>query len=245
VKTALVTGAEGGIGSALTTAFMQDEYRVIGLDRHEVATCDCDEYVQCDLERCANDEGYLTDKTAEIDSLLGDSGLHALVNNAAVQVLKPTESAASADWQKVLNVNVVAPFLLIRNFLSRMESVGGSVVNIASIHAHLTKPGFAIYATSKSALAGLTRALAVDVGPRVRVNAIAPAATATPMLLEGFEQAPELLDELGAAHPLGRIAQPSEVANVAVFLASAEASFINGAVVAVDGGIGGRLHDPI
>jgi NAD(P)-dependent dehydrogenase (short-subunit alcohol dehydrogenase family) len=244
VRTALVTGAAGGIGSALTRAFMEDEYRVIGLDRRADLVGECDEYVQCDLRRCVEDRRYLVDRVAEVETLLGDDGLHVLVNNAAVQLLKPTEAIESDDWQQVLGVNVVAPFLLVQSFLKRLESAGGSVVNIASIHAHLTKPDFVLYATSKAALVGLTRTLSVDLGPRVRVNAIAPAATATPMLLEGFSHAPDLLEELGAMHPLGRIAQPHEIASVAVFLASAAASFVSGAIVAVDGGIGGRLHDP-
>jgi NAD(P)-dependent dehydrogenase (short-subunit alcohol dehydrogenase family) len=244
VRTALVTGVNGGIGSALTEAFIEEGYRVIGLDLQASPEVVCDEYVQCDLERCASEEQYLTSKSTQVDALLGGDGLHVLVNNAALQLLKPTESIGTDDWQKVLGINVVAPFLLVRSFLTQLESVGGSVVNISSIHGQLTKPGFVPYAVSKSALDGLTRALAVDLGPRVRVNAVAPAATATPMLLDGFSGHPELLDELAEVHPLGRIAQPHEIANVVVFLASAAAGFISGAVVAVDAGIGGRLHDP-
>ena len=244
MRTALVTGANGGIGSALVNAFTEQGYRVLGLDQQAEDSSDCSAYASCDLERCARDERYLEERISEVETLLGDSGLDVLVNNAALQLLGPTDSVASGDWQSVLNTNVVAPFLLIRDLLGRLEVAEGSVVNITSIHAHLTKPGFALYATSKSALEGLTRALAVDLGPRVRVNAIAPAATATPMLLAGFSQNPALLEELGGAHPLGRIARPEEIANVAVFLASAEASFMSGSVVTVDGGIGGRLHDP-
>jgi NAD(P)-dependent dehydrogenase (short-subunit alcohol dehydrogenase family) len=118
------------------------------------------------------------------------------------------------------------------------------VVNIASVHAQLTKPGFAAYATSKSALVGLTRSLAVDLEGVVRVNCISPGATGTPMLVAGFEGREEALSQLGQCHPLGRIAAPEEVARVAVFLASDDASFIDGAVLDVDGGIGARLHDP-
>jgi NAD(P)-dependent dehydrogenase (short-subunit alcohol dehydrogenase family) len=130
-------------------------------------------------------------------------------------------------------------------FLADIERAKGSVVNIASIHAVATKPGFVCYATSKAALVGLTRSMAVDLGPRVRVNAINPAATATPMLLAGFEGKSKELDELAKKHPLERIAQPWEVAKTALFLASPDAAFITGTCLNIDGGIGGRLHDPV
>jgi NAD(P)-dependent dehydrogenase (short-subunit alcohol dehydrogenase family) len=87
--------------------------------------------------------------------------------------------------------------------------------------------------------------MAVDLGPRVRINAISPAATATPMLLAGFEGKSAELDELAKKHPLERIAQPWEVAKTALFLASPDAAFISGATLNIDGGIGGRLHDPV
>lgn len=101
------------------------------------------------------------------------------------------------------------------------------------------------YATSKAALAGLTRALAVDLGGRVRVNAIAPAAISTPMLEAGFEGRPESRAELDRFHPAGRIGRPDEVARAAVWLASEESGFLTGATLAVDGALGVRLHDPV
>jgi NAD(P)-dependent dehydrogenase (short-subunit alcohol dehydrogenase family) len=138
----------------------------------------------------------------------------------------------------------VAPLHLAQALLSDLEAAVGSVVNIASIHAVATKPGFVCYATSKAALVGLTRAMAVDLGPRIRVNALLPAAVDTPMLRESFSGSETALGELGRMHPAGRIARPEEVARAAVFLASDQASFMTGAAVHVDGGIAGRLHDP-
>jgi NAD(P)-dependent dehydrogenase (short-subunit alcohol dehydrogenase family) len=117
-------------------------------------------------------------------------------------------------------------------------------VNIASIHATVTKPEFALYATSKGALIALTRSLAIELAPDVRVNAVIPAATDTPMLRDGFGDNVDGLPVLGDYHPLGRIAQPEEVAQVALFLAAPQASFVTGAMVNVDGGIGVCLHDP-
>ena len=144
-----------------------------------------------------------------------------------------------------LDTNLVAPFLLIQKLLPMLEASQGSVVNIASVHATVTKPEFVCYATSKAALVGMTRAMAVDLGPRLRLNAINPAATATPMLLAGFEGRPEALKELSKMHPLERIAEPQEIAQTALFLCSDKARFITGACWALDGGIGARLHDPV
>jgi NAD(P)-dependent dehydrogenase (short-subunit alcohol dehydrogenase family) len=141
-------------------------------------------------------------------------------------------------------VNLIAPFVLIRELLSCLSNANGSVVNINSIHGTLTKPGFVCYATSKAALGGLTKSTAVELGGQVRVNAINPAATATPMLVAGFEDKESALRELGRMHPIGRIAKPEEIAQAAVFLASEQASFITGACLNVDGGMAARLHDP-
>jgi NAD(P)-dependent dehydrogenase (short-subunit alcohol dehydrogenase family) len=118
------------------------------------------------------------------------------------------------------------------------------VVNIGSIHSALTKPRFTCYATSKAALGGLTRSLAVELGGTVRVNELNPAATDTPMLRAGFEGKPGAFERLAAVHPAGRIAAPDEVARAALFLTSDAASFINGESLRVDGGVGVRLHDP-
>jgi NAD(P)-dependent dehydrogenase (short-subunit alcohol dehydrogenase family) len=171
--------------------------------------------------------------------------LAVLVNNAASQILNRTDDIRISDWDETLQTNLIAPFLFAQLLLPEIERAKGSVINIASIHSVATKPGFVCYATSKAALVGMTRALAVDLGPRVRVNAINPAATATPMLLAGFEGRSEEFDELAKKHPLERIAQPWEVSKTAIFLASPDAAFITGACLHIDGGIGGRLHDPV
>ena len=175
---------------------------------------------------------------------IGASELKVLVNNAAVQILGDSAELTVASWQRTLEVNVLAPFLLTQALLQHLEHAKGSVINIASVHARLTKPGFVAYATSKAALVGLTRSMAVDLGKRVRVNAICPAAIATPMLLEGFDGNEAALEQLSSMHPVGRIGTPADVASAAIFLASDQAAFMSGAILGVDGGIGGRLHDP-
>ena len=241
--TALVTGALGGIGQALCRAFRAAGYRVIGTDARD-GKPDADAFIQFDIREFARREDLRSQTLGRLRGEAG-GGLAVLVNNAAVQRLNPTERISVDELHETLDTNVVGPFLLVQGLLPELERVRGSVINIGSVHATATKPGFVSYATSKAALVGLTRSLAVDLGPRVRVNAINPGATATPMLMAGFEGKEEEFRRLEAMHPVGRIAQPDEIAAVAVFLASVGASFMTGAVLAVDGGIGGRLHDPV
>ncbi|HEY8899174.1 MAG TPA: SDR family oxidoreductase [Chthoniobacterales bacterium] len=243
-RTALITGALGGIGISLCEEFRRAGYFVIATDRKD-GDCACDEFLNIDVRDLYRSEETRKSVRADVQRLVGDTGLHVLVNNAASQVLNRTDDIQISDWDETLQTNLIAPFLFSQMLLPEIEHAKGSVINIASIHSVATKPGFVCYATSKAALVGMTRAMAVDLGPRVRVNAINPAATATPMLLAGFEGKSAEFDELAKKHPLERIAQPWEVAKTALFLASSDAAFITGACLHIDGGIGGRLHDPV
>jgi NAD(P)-dependent dehydrogenase (short-subunit alcohol dehydrogenase family) len=244
MKTALITGALGGIGQALCTEFQRAGYFVIGTDKR-VGQCACDAFINIDIRELYAREDRRKGLVNEVRGIIGHNGLKVLVNNAATQILNRTDDIQVSDWDDTLQTNLIAPFLMLQAFLPDLEAAKGSVVNIASIHSVVTKPRFVCYATSKAALVGMTRALAVDLGARIRVNAINPAATATPMLLAGFEGKSKEFDELAKKHPLERIAQPWEVAKTAIFLASEDAAFITGACLHIDGGIGGRLHDPV
>lgn len=242
-KTALITGASGGIGRALCAVFQAANYRVIGLDK--VKSEDRD-HLEGDLRQMCLSQSYRSEVIEQIREFLKQShGLDVLINNAAVQIVKPMDEITLEDWYQTLDINLIAPFLLAQELLPELQAASGSVINIASIHATLTKPGFICYATSKAALVGLTKSMAVELGAKVRVNAICPAAVATPMLLAGFEEKEGLFKELSDMHPVGRIAEPEEVAKAALFLASQDAQFINGASLQLDGGISSRLHDPV
>ena len=244
MKTILITGASGGIGKAMSSLFFNEGFNVIATDQRHDEKLECSNFVYCDLKRIVRDDDYRGKITDEFKSYF-DGGLFTLINNAAEQILGSVEELTIQNWLDTLDVNLSAPFVLSQAFVKDLESSNGSIINISSIHQVLTKPGFTAYATSKAALSGLVRAMAVDLGGRVRVNAIAPAATSTPMLLAGFKGKEQLFEQLSNMHPLGRISTPEEVAQVALFLSSDRASSITGAVINVDCGISGRLHDPV
>jgi len=147
------------------------------------------------------------------------------------------------DWTETFNVNLTGPLMMSKLFLSRLEAGHGSIINIGSIHQQLTKPKFISYATSKSALIGLTKAMAVDLEGKVRVNAISPAAIETDMLRAGFDNNESALDELRKIHPVQRIGYPADVAKLALFLASENTGFLHGANLTLDGGISSVLKD--
>lgn len=243
---ALVTGAVGGIGRALVRRFVMQGYRVLALDCSDKPDdLVCWQYRQIDLDQLVVDSAYAAKCFSDITELIGNDGLAVLVNNAAVQVLGSVASLTVEDWHKSLDVNLLAPFVLTQALLPQLESTGGGIINISSIHARLTKPNFIAYATSKAGLSAMTRAMAVDLGGRVRVNAIEPAAISTEMLKAGFDGYPEGLSQLEACHPQGRIGTPEEVAALALSIASGDFRFMHGACLSLDGGISARLHDPI
>lgn len=242
----IVSGCNGGIGGALCQEFNAAGYFVIGTDLHDKSKVNCDHYIQCDLLTLSSDESVQTDFLNSLQKILSEQGhyLKALINNAAYQVVNPLCDLTAFEFNVSQQINVTAPFVLASMFLPILKNHCGSIVNVGSIHAHLTKPGFCAYSTSKAALSGLTRALALELNGLVTVNTILPAATKTDMLLAGFQDQPDKYADLEAFHPVGRIAEPEEIAQLALFLCSDKARFITGAEIPIDGGIGRRLHDP-
>jgi NAD(P)-dependent dehydrogenase (short-subunit alcohol dehydrogenase family) len=240
---ALVTGALGGIGQAICDVFSTKGFQVIGVDCRDAKEIRC-EFVNFDIAKLHLDIKGSQSFCNRIEELAGGR-IDALVNNAAAQIIKPVEKITKEDWDITLNTNLLAPFWLVQKFLPMLRAVKGSVVNIASIHALQTKSQFTVYATSKAALVALTRSLAIELAPDIRVNAVLPAATDTQMLRQSFTENREMFDKLNEFHPLGRISTPEEIAQTAFFLSGPEAGFITGAALNVDGGIGCCLHDPI
>src|SRR5690606_2790115 len=245
MKALVITGAAGGIGRALVEEFSAAGYRVLALDRLAPSEVDSEwHYLECDLHRLVLDPRYATDVLEQLRALLQGANLKALINNAAVQVVRPIEQLSREDWAETLAVNMLAPFILVKRLLPELEASRGYVLNISSIHAKQTKPYFVAYATSKAALSGLTRAMAVELGGRIRVNAIEPAAIDTGMLKAGFAGKEGLLPLLEKCHPTGSIGTPAELAGLALSIVEGAAQFMNGACISLDGGISAALTEP-
>ena len=244
MKAVFVTGSNGGVGTAICKHLKQNNYFVIGSDIN-VDVNNLDGFLKVDLSDISKDNEFYKQFSINLKDIIGGNQLVALVNNAAVQIISSIESLNIEDFKHTLDVNLVAPMALSKILYPYLKTNKGSIVNIGSIHAKLTKPGFISYATSKAALVGLTQALSVDCGKYIRVNAIQPAATGTEMLLDGFKSSPDALIELSSYHPTNTIASPHEIAEALFFLISDQCPFINGSILDVNGGIGSRLHDPL
>jgi NAD(P)-dependent dehydrogenase (short-subunit alcohol dehydrogenase family) len=233
-KTVLVTGGTSGIGEATARAFAAAGADVVitGRDdqrgRRIVDSLVKDgaraRFVRADLERL-EDVQRLAQEVEQID---------VLVNNAGVFPFGATHEVDGELFDATFALNVRAPFVLTGALAPRMAANGGgAIVNITTMVASFGAPGMALYGSTKAALELLTKAWAAEYGAKgVRVNAVAPGPTRTP----GTEPMGDGLDQLAATLPLGRAATAEEIANAALFLGSEEASYVNGAVLAVDGG---------
>ena len=204
----------------------------------------CNAWIPADLSILYQNSDHLKEFVEQVCSAEGGSDLTAIIHNAALQRTGTFEELSTADWDDTIAVNLMAPVAINKAFIENIKKQKGSIIHIGSIHRQLTKPGFTAYATSKAAIAGLTQAMAVELGGSVRVNAIEPAAIATPMLKAGFADNPIVEAELSACHPTGNIGRPEDVARAVLFLLEPANRFLNGCVLALSGGIHNRLHDP-
>ena len=236
-KVVVVTGSAGGIGQAITAKLEQRGHSVIGLDR---SGCRADSHDrQVDMAD--------TDALVSVAQDLADGyEIGALVHNAAVQPMGAVGETSVAEWIEALRVNVLAADVLAGAFHASMAAQSGAVVVVSSVHARATTGGMTAYATTKAALEGWVRSAALDLGPDVRVNAIAPGAVDTAKLREGFDRwGPDVADArrqvLRERTALGRIAEPSEIAEVVGFLLGGQAAFMTGSVLTIDGGASARL----
>lgn len=235
-RAVVITGAAGGIGAALCRRMRTEGYLVIGIDREPSPGADVD--LRMDLR----DSEQLTGVGRQLGR---DYALKAVVHNAAVQTLAGTGETSLADWTDALRVNVLAADALVAGTSTSLAANDGSVVVVSSVHARATTGGLTAYATTKAALEGWVRSAALDLGPAIRVNAVAPGAIDTAKLSEGFarwgESAEERKSVLRERTALGRIGEPADVAGAVAFLIGEDARFITGSVLVVDGGATARL----
>jgi NAD(P)-dependent dehydrogenase (short-subunit alcohol dehydrogenase family) len=241
-RVAIVTGAASGVGREVTRLLAGRGASVVAVDVSPVV-------LELRSEHVAAIEGDVAlAETAEQAVAVATERfgrLDVLVNNAGRIVFKSILDTSEEEWDRVLAVNVKGMFLLCRAAIPVMqEAGGGAIVNTASISGLVGLPAQGAYAASKGAVVQLTRQLAVELAPaRIRVNAVAPGAIATPFLLDfvdAHEDPAGLRSTIEAEHPLGRLASAEEIARTIVFLASDEAAFVTGAVLPVDGGFTAR-----
>jgi NAD(P)-dependent dehydrogenase (short-subunit alcohol dehydrogenase family) len=222
---AIVTGAAQGLGAAIA-----DALEAAGAD---VARTDL---AGADYELDVTDRASVERAVEEVAARLGEPTI--LVNNAGINRIGPSESLEEERWQQVVDVNLTGTFRCCQVVGSRLLVAGrGAIVNVASISASIGMPGRAAYCATKAGVVSLTRVLAVEWASRgVRVNAVAPGYVGTPMIEQAIAEGLLSADGLAARTPAGRIATPAEVAAAVVFLASADAGFVTGETLTVDGG---------
>lgn len=226
-----MTGAASGIGLATGQTLRRCGARVIGIDLASDAPAYVDDYVH----------GSVTDSETRRCALelipKSDAG-SILVNNAGIALQQVFSETSEEDARRVMEVNLFAPLLLTQEFAARVQT--GSIINLGSVLSQTAETVTGVYSISKAAIANLTRLSALEYGHRLRVNAVCPGSIRTQMgmapLADGLNNE-ESERRMAALYPLGRIGEPEEIANVIAFLASDLASFVNGALWTVDGGL--------
>jgi glucose 1-dehydrogenase len=246
-RSVLITGAAGGIGRAAVALFAEKGWQVIGVDRAPfgVGFPVSGLFIQTEISHPESMESIFTRVQAFTPVL------HALVNNAAVQVAKPLVETSVEEWDMVIANNLRPAFLLAKLAYPLLKQAGGgAIVNVSSVHAVQTSANIAAYAASKGGLLALTRATAIEFAPdNIRVNAILPGAVDTPMLRAGLNRGHvsgadvhARLDNLARRTVNGRVGQPEEIAHAIYFLADeTQSSFMTGQAMIVDGGATARL----
>jgi NAD(P)-dependent dehydrogenase (short-subunit alcohol dehydrogenase family) len=227
IERVVVTGALGGIGSACVDAFRSLGAEVIGVD----VDAGPSEHLRLDIAD--------PDCGARLLAHLAGRHVDVLVNNAALSYADEAVDTGAAQFDRLMAVNLRAPFLLSAALYPSLRERSGSVVNVSSVHAVATSARASVYAASKGGLVSLTRALALEWAPAVTVNCVLPGAVETQMLNDGLLRAGATLESFAQRAPAKRVARPSEIAEAVVFLATNR--FTTGAALIVDGGASARL----
>lgn len=249
-RVAIVTGAAKGIGQGVAEVFAREGAKVVLIDWDRKTAEQTAEgirrgggqaqSVDCDV----SDEGQVQAMVHSARVAFGR--IDILVNNAGVGIYKSVLDASSTDWDRCLAINLKGMFLCSKYVIPHMQALGkGVIINMSSVHSVATVAGVAPYAASKGAITALTRNMAIDYGPTIRVNSIAPGWVLTPLIesiFAGYPDPAEQQRQVEERQVMKRIGRPEDIGHAAAFLASDEASFITGTQLFVDGGLTAQLE---
>ncbi len=237
-KTAVVIGGTSGIGRAIALCLAENGSNVVATSRDQesiesVASEIRDRgqstiEITCDITERTSIETLAEKTVDEFD------GIDILVNSAGSVAKAPIETMSEDDWQQDLEVNLTGVYRCVQIFSNKMDR--GSIINISSMSAEQAREKRPAYCAAKSGINGLTRAASADLGPEIRINAIAPGFVKTPLAGDAFDEGTELRTRIDQRTPMERVATPDEIAGLALYLASDIASFTTGEVIRVDGG---------
>jgi meso-butanediol dehydrogenase/(S,S)-butanediol dehydrogenase/diacetyl reductase len=245
-KRVLITGGAGGIGTATAARFVEEGARVIALDHDPAALSRLRSELPAlsgTIRADVSDPDDVARAFAEMDELA--RGLDVLINNAGISIRHGFLEITAQEWRKVMDVNLSGVFFVAQQAARRMlEGSGGVILNMGSTNGLMGYPNYADYNASKAGVIELTRTMALELGPRVRVNAVCPGFILTPM--QAAEYTDEMQRAFAAKLPLDRLGTPQDVAALFAFLASDDAAFITGQCFVIDGGelAGGLASQP-
>lgn len=243
MKAALVTGGGAGIGLATVERLARDGWSVLAADADPAALEDAERAgavaLRCDVGR-----------EADVKRAVGAAakrfgGLDAIVSNAGLSANKPIGKLTLAEWNRVLAVNLTAAFLLAKHGAPHLAKAGGAMALVASTRALQSEPDTEAYSASKGGLVALTHALALSLGPKVRVNCVSPGwIHVGGKGRKAKHRAPEPTAEEHAWHPAGRVGRPEDVAGLIAWLVGPEAGFVTGTNYVIDGGVTRKMVYP-